>query len=535
MNPLKTLLQYLDAEKISIDKEEFDFQFNSHPDYPSLLALCDTLTFFNIDNAAFKVDKAEIDLLPNNFIAKLKKGHTDFLSFVERKENKISYTNGTEQKLLVTKHDFVLLWDDVVLLVENDKGAVKQKSKNWINSSLLLLSALLFVSLISIHLPNKWFLIFYVFPVIGVILSIAALKELFNVKNSLLDNFCNASSFTDCNSVINSSKWKLFEKISYSDLSITFFTVQIIALFIMGLTNRFAEYFFIQKLILLSSVPIILLSLYYQKFVEKKWCPICLSIVGILLFELGYTFYLQSFFDFSINFFGITLYLFTSTLVFTIWYFLKNSLKKLNRLKEAEVKANRFKRNYSIFKRILTSNEKFVLPDTPLAFGNDGAPLEIGIVTSPFCGYCQEPHYMLKSILKKYNGYVKVSTLYNANPKIEIFRKLTTGIIDIKLSQGEEFYYRAMDDWYKTKDSQKLLEKFQINTDTAKIEQILKTQHEWCKHNNFNFTPCLFVNGYRYPKEYDIADLPFFIDELLDDTSFGEKKSMFKIVEAEKL
>ncbi|PIV92825.1 MAG: hypothetical protein COW44_12695, partial [Flavobacteriaceae bacterium CG17_big_fil_post_rev_8_21_14_2_50_33_15] len=136
----------------------------------------------------------------------------------------------------------------------------------------------------------------------------------------------------------------------------------------MGLTNRFAEYFFIQKLILLSSVPIILLSLYYQKFVEKKWCPICLSIVGILLFELGYTFYLQSFFDFSINFFGITLYLFTSTLVFTIWYFLKNSLKKLNRLKEAEVKANRFKRNYSIFKRILTSNEKFVLPDTPLAF-----------------------------------------------------------------------------------------------------------------------------------------------------------------------
>ncbi|NCP52521.1 MAG: hypothetical protein GW817_09635, partial [Flavobacteriales bacterium] len=106
------------------------------------------------------------------------------------------------------------------------------------------------------------------------------------------------------------------------------------------------------------------------------WCPICLSIVGVLLIELGYTFYLHSFLDYSINFFGIILYLFTSTLVLSIWLLLKNFLKKFNGLKEMEIKGNRFKRNYSIFKRILTSNEKFVLPDTPLAFGNDGAPLE---------------------------------------------------------------------------------------------------------------------------------------------------------------
>src|SRR5690606_681513 len=107
MNSLKTLFQYLDAEAISLDKEEFNFQFNSHPDYPSLLALSDTLSFFNVNNGAFKISSAEIDLLPNKFLAHLKKDNADFLSFVEKKESTVSYTNGIEKKYSLTKDKFV--------------------------------------------------------------------------------------------------------------------------------------------------------------------------------------------------------------------------------------------------------------------------------------------------------------------------------------------------------------------------------------------------------------------------------------------
>lgn len=34
---------YLEKEKITIDKAEFIYQVQSHPDYPSLLAISDTL------------------------------------------------------------------------------------------------------------------------------------------------------------------------------------------------------------------------------------------------------------------------------------------------------------------------------------------------------------------------------------------------------------------------------------------------------------------------------------------------------------
>ncbi len=40
------LFQYLEKEDIFIDKNEFLFQIQSHPDYLSLLSIADTLRFF---------------------------------------------------------------------------------------------------------------------------------------------------------------------------------------------------------------------------------------------------------------------------------------------------------------------------------------------------------------------------------------------------------------------------------------------------------------------------------------------------------
>jgi len=45
MELVKSLFRYLDAKKIAVDIKEFEYNFNSHPDFPSLLALGDTFIF----------------------------------------------------------------------------------------------------------------------------------------------------------------------------------------------------------------------------------------------------------------------------------------------------------------------------------------------------------------------------------------------------------------------------------------------------------------------------------------------------------
>jgi hypothetical protein len=97
------LFQYLEREQIRIDKIEFDFQIKSHPDYPALLAISDTLSFFNIPNIAFRVDVNDFDSLPNRFVALLddKDGYPQ-LCFVENINEAYFYTQ-EQKRISITK------------------------------------------------------------------------------------------------------------------------------------------------------------------------------------------------------------------------------------------------------------------------------------------------------------------------------------------------------------------------------------------------------------------------------------------------
>lgn len=65
------LFQYLGAEGIALDKNEFLYQMQSHPNYPSTLSVADTLTFFNVANAALMLYFAELERLPSRFVVLL--------------------------------------------------------------------------------------------------------------------------------------------------------------------------------------------------------------------------------------------------------------------------------------------------------------------------------------------------------------------------------------------------------------------------------------------------------------------------------
>ncbi len=59
------LFQYLEKEEITIDKKEFEFQYNPIQTILLYYLLLDTLSFFNIDNGSMRLASSEIELLPN--------------------------------------------------------------------------------------------------------------------------------------------------------------------------------------------------------------------------------------------------------------------------------------------------------------------------------------------------------------------------------------------------------------------------------------------------------------------------------------
>lgn len=99
---------YLKKQNISINKKEFFFQIQTHPDYPSLLAIIDTLNFFDISSKAFKITLEEYDYLPNYFVTFLDLGEGMELFLIEKNHDKYFYFNG-KNKSTINKDE--LIWN----------------------------------------------------------------------------------------------------------------------------------------------------------------------------------------------------------------------------------------------------------------------------------------------------------------------------------------------------------------------------------------------------------------------------------------
>ncbi len=112
------LFQYLEKENIIIDKSEFVFQVESHPNYPSLLSISDTLSFLKVENLVTRLETENLKHLPEKFIALVKeKGSIPFLAYIERLENGYQYIQNNKKEN-ITVEQFKENFQNIVLLAE---------------------------------------------------------------------------------------------------------------------------------------------------------------------------------------------------------------------------------------------------------------------------------------------------------------------------------------------------------------------------------------------------------------------------------
>lgn len=527
------LFQYLKKQHIKIDQNEFNFQIQSHPDYPSLLSISDTLNFLKINNIATRIeDVSLIESLPHDFIALFgNKKNEQFLTFVERKEDGYQYTKG-EKKITASYDDFSNLFGGVVLLVEKpEKEEIKSENQNTLYISLTFFGI---IYLSSIFLTGFSFpiLLFVILSSLGIYLSIESISHEFGITTKFSEAVCNYTENTDCSAVINSSKSKIFDFFSFSDISITFFVAQMLGILFFSLSNTMQEFYKITFIALLLSLPVTVLSIYLQKFVAKKWCPICLAIILLLYIEIASTLFFN---DINISLNITTLIYYSLALI--ISFILSTAFKKLIKynfeLKSKISEAIRFKRNYSLFKMALLTSQKVAKTNTDtdinfenIILGNPRSKLKIVVVISPFCGYCKEATEIVEKILALYESKIAIDIRFNFNPEgpsdektILIHQKL----IKIYFEKGQNEFLKALSKWFLEKDISKLIhyDNADLPINEITINKMLSKQYTWNEENNTNFTPAFIINDYHLPFQYNREDIINFINDLEDDDSFN--------------
>lgn len=514
-NDLASIINYLKNTSINIDFKEFEFQVESHPDYPSLLAFSDALTFFNVENAAIKILFPIREELPNNFLAYLKTDRSEELSFIKVSENNL-LKNGSQIKW----KDLEKQWGGTIFLANQESFKIEvneYRANNW--KWIALVISLLFIVPFFSEAKFENF-IFLFFSISGLIISTEIIKQTLGIDSFISEKLCSNIKNSDCESVITSNKWSVLKKVSLSDLSIVFFLGQFFSLVAMSISNYESTFFYIQNIILWGSIPISFFSLYYQWKIVKEWCPLCLLLILVLYGELTCS---QIYFDvFSYSLYGLYLFFGINLFILALWLFIKSILISNKSLKEDKLVGLRFKRNYNLFKTILKRDEVLKTPSFNHTFvlGNENANLKISMVTSPFCSYCKDAHVLLESILDKhYNDVaIHIRLNYDASYGSEHMRsKLQNGLAQLYFNKGQNEFRKALKAWFETKDIEQWKRSFNVEIELEKTESFLNEQFAWCKKNDLLFTPTLIINNYQYPKIYDREDLIFFMSDLVEE------------------
>lgn len=511
--------KYLVKNNYLSQKDSFEELYSSHPNYPSVYAITDTFTLLSIESIAVKIPKEQFEALPDQFLTFFNK---EFALVSKSGASVILETEEKKQKISI--NDFLNGWEGIVIAVEPntiDADASGKVELKWLKYVLPVL-ALISLSVVQNNYSLESFFLLLT-TLTGLLLSIFIIQEDFGVKNEAVAKLCNMNASTSCSSVIKSDKSKVGKWMNFSDLPLVFFGVNFLA--ILFQPTQAAG---VIELLSVLSFPVLIYSVWLQKFQLKKWCVLCLAVTTVILLQ-GVMCFLR--FDYPADFIPDRLhlqnYLFSAVLFISVWLCLKPILKAKINTEKSVNKLKKFKRNYDVFRFLskeITHLDGFEKLDG-LEFGNRNAAMQLTLILSPSCGHCHKAFQEAYELVKVFPEKTFLRVLFNLNPenndnpyKIVVESLLTISNYDADKAK------EAIIDWHINKmelDAWK--QKWLVNLVDMKANHQIHEQYRWCSANEFNYTPVKIINNELFPTEYDIEELKFFLNDFSEEEEMLEE------------
>jgi uncharacterized membrane protein len=498
--------------KYSNTVENFEDLFSSHPNYPSLFAITDSLNILGIDNVAIKIPKEQFVELPEIFLTLYKSD----LVLLFKGGDSVTIENEKGKRTKLSFNEFLSDWDQIIIAVEPNETKQLPTVNNfkWLTYTLLALSLISASIYLNGYTVNSLFL--FATSILGLILSVLILQEKLDIKTELVSKFCNLKPDASCDSVIKSDQSQITSWLSFTDLPLLFFGINFFAL----LTQPEQSASLISGLSLLA-IPFLVYSIWIQKAKIKKWCLLCLAVSGVVFIQgVGLVFSPLTVFIADLPI-GVFAYLFSFVLIFSGWMLLKPVLEKgVNTSKEVK-KLKRLKRNFKVFqsltKEVASEIELHKLKG--IEFGNPNFSTNIILFLSPSCGHCHKAFEDAYKLYQRYPESVYLNVLFNVNPENEQnpFSFVVENLLVINANDPEKGH-EALIDWHINKIGlEAWKEKWKVSVHDMLVNNEIHNQYNWCLKNELNYTPVKIVNSRLFPEEYEISDLQFFMSDFEEE------------------
>jgi uncharacterized membrane protein len=508
----KIITSYLARIGIPIAKAYCEKQIASHPDYPSILAVADTLQVLGISHSVLRANKEQTGDIPFPALLHLDVAGGSLLPVY----NEQDFLSAGEK----LNH-----WSGVLINAEPTSEIVdKQHTKALAEEKRFKVLAALFLTAVAglVAIPLlfsfSWIqLMMIILSITGAVTGYFLFAKDLGITYRAIESFCNAGTGAGCGKVLRSEEGKLFGFITFPDLTLGYFAAQLIVISL--LVPLWADSTLLAVLVWFSflAFPMVGYSIWLQAFKIKEWCRLCLVISGILTLQALFFGYLYS--TGYINLIAVTIPALAITLLLfgvagSSLLLLKQNMEQKNHALQNEIAAARLKNSPAVFTSLLFKQRQ--VDTTPFEhdflIGKPDAPIKLTMAVNLFCGPCKNELDNAKELLRIYPDLVNLSLRFlksgdggNSsslllNAWLHKLKERTNGMPNGQL---------LIDKWYETMNVEMFLESHPINKTVldTEIEEYLKTHYSWITQAGITQTPTTLMNGYELPSAYRIKDL----------------------------
>lgn len=504
------LRHWLTMLKIPVAAKYLEQQLLSHPDYPSLLSVTDTLDRLGIENEAVLIDKDALAEVPVPFLAHIPSNGGSLVLVKDLKTH------------LKAHPGFWEAWNGIVVVAEkpaqlsnseHNKILLEERKQKWLVLTVILACLAFSLAALGNHFSLSLLLLLCTM-IAGMFTAVLILLHALGQPSPLLEQLCHAGKNTSCDAVLTSRQ----ETWNPGDAGMIYFSFSWLFFVFSGLSGNMGGFVQIAGMLSLLSIPFTLFSLYYQARIIKKWCVLCLMTVSLLWIQALIT--VPAIALAADDSMQVLPAAFLFLLTAGAWLLLiKPLLFKNETLREKIWPLLRFKNNAEHFMAVLETQRRV---DTcpfqdDLQLGNPEAPVQIVVACGLYCQPCAKAHAVLHELLdqKGLNLGVTVRFLISTkNPEdrqLKGVRHILQYIRQKPALNRNALVRSILFDWYTFMDADRFIAKYLI-IEQHDVSGMLQDHETWCSRAQITVTPSLFINGYPLPASYTVFDLPSLID-----------------------
>ena len=495
-----------------------DKLYFEHPYRYTFYGLERMLSLYNIEtNALMLKNKDEFEKLDTPFLAEV---NNDITIVENISRDEVSF-DWYDEKMNVSYDTFKEIASGAVLLVYPNSTTIEPayyehlKTIRWdlLERIGIVMLVLLIFTTISLFQETHDSLFVYSYSIIGVVgvfLSYLIIRKSASFESQIADKICSLLRTSTCNNVLQMPGSKVFNRYGLGEIGFAYF----LSLSVFSLS---AFSFFEGAAVFISVFALIfpIWSLWYQRFVAKSWCALCLAVLGLILLQGGLCIYHSQYVTLAstATLRGVALWGMAFALIAFSVHQIVGWVTKGISATEAKIQLLQIKHKKEVKDFLFSKEKDYKINEATsrILFGDSHSEYTVTILSNPYCEPCAKMHTQMQAILDA-GGKVQYVFSYFSEELSDVNKLL----IATYFQKGKDIAWQVLSEWYhggKNKGRSFFTEA--LSTDLSLVVEEFRHHNEWREETKFTSTPTILFNGKPLPSVYSINDIVFIIKNKL--------------------